>query len=193
MSKSVQNPAALVLIVAIAIGLPYLPGRDTRGAQVVELLFILESVHAGPESIVGVADQLLLRNQPMKRLNHQFLFVADVAKNVLFENEKPAVNSYIAVANGVNVGNQAAIAFFNRDEVITEVRPDTKKAGNLALVVKMVQLLRKGQVGQPVAIVRQELVFSVQVFLNRFQALTNIGVNSRIRECNAPIVNIAIQ
>ena len=43
----------------IVPALPQLPGRNTFGSQVVQLLFLLERIHALPETIVCIAHQVL--------------------------------------------------------------------------------------------------------------------------------------
>src|SRR5271157_2531317 len=93
------------VISAIATELPYLPRRGATGAEALELLFVFESVHAGPETIVGVTDQLLLRDQSVKWLNHQFLFRPDIFENLPFEDEKPTIDPDVPVVDAVNFGN----------------------------------------------------------------------------------------
>jgi hypothetical protein len=44
---------------AIPVGSPQFPGSNTACAQALQLLFVLERVHARPETIEFVADQLL--------------------------------------------------------------------------------------------------------------------------------------
>ena len=114
------------------------------------------------------------------------------SKIFFLEDEESAIDAYISVVNGMDSGNQAAVALLQRNQVIAEVRPDAEKAGDLALLVKVVKLLGKGHVGEAIAVVRQEFFFSFQILLDRFQALADIGIDSRIREGDAPIMDIAV-
>ena len=65
------------------IGLPHFPGRAAAGVQAFQLLLIFESVHARPEAVVWIANQLLLCHQPVEGLNHQLFFVPHVLENLL--------------------------------------------------------------------------------------------------------------
>jgi hypothetical protein len=52
---------------AIPIGSPQFPGSNTASAQALQLLFVLERVHARPETVEFVADQLFFFDQSVKR------------------------------------------------------------------------------------------------------------------------------
>jgi len=54
------------------ITLPHFPRRSTARTQTFQLLLIFEGIHARPKAIVGIADQLLLRQQSVKGLDYQF-------------------------------------------------------------------------------------------------------------------------
>src|SRR5690348_3168066 len=104
------------------------------------MLLIFECIHAGPESVISVADQLLLFDEALERLSNEFLFVAHVIENLVFENEESAVDPHRPVVNGVNAGNEAAIFLFERHQVIAEIRPYAKKTRDLILLMEMVDL-----------------------------------------------------
>jgi len=129
----------------------------------------------------------------MEGLDHQFLFVPHVLKDLLLEDKKSAVDAHAAVVNGVDPGNQAAIARFQRHQVIAEIRADAQKAGYLVLLVKVLQLLRKRKVGKAVAVVGQKFLFALQILLHHLQAHPDVGIDSGIGEGNAPIVDITVQ
>ena len=107
--------------------------------------------------------------------------------------KNPPLIRTVAVINGVNSGNKIAIALLQRNQVIAEVGPDAEKAGDLVLFVKVVKLLGKRHVGQAIAVVRQEFLFPFQILLNRLQPLPNIGIDSGVRERDAPIMDITVQ
>ncbi len=46
----------------------------------------------------------------------------------------------------MDLGDQTTAVLFQRNEVIAKVWPDAKEAGDLILLVKMINLLRKRQV-----------------------------------------------
>ena len=156
------------------------------------MLLIFECVHTCPEAIVGVADQLLLGHQPLERLNDELFLITDIIKDFLLKNEKPSIDPQVAVIQGVNSGNKIAIALLQRDHVVAEVGPDAEEARNLILFVKVVKLFGKGHVGQAIAVVREEFFFPFKMLLNRLQALTNVGTDSGVRECDSPILDITV-
>src|SRR6266849_2936330 len=177
----------------IAVGLPHFPRRSAGCTKTLQLLLVFEGVHACPEAVVRIANQLLLCYESVERLDYELLFVVDVLENLLFEGEKSSVDPYIPIINGMNLGDQATVSLVQRNQVIAEVRPNTEKAGDLAVLMKVVQLLGKGHGGKAVAIVRQKFLFPFQILLNRLQALADIGIDPRVRERDAPIMDIAIE
>ena len=82
---------------------------------------------------------------------------------------------------------------FQRDQVIAEVGPHADEAGNLVLLVKVLQLLGQRQVGETIAVVGQKFLFALEILLHRLQPLSDVGIDARVREGNAPVVNIAVQ
>src|SRR5277367_5192255 len=77
--------------------------------------------------------------------------------------------------------------------MIAEVRSDTEKAGDFPLLAKMFNLLRKWQVGKTIAVVGKELIVLFEVFLDCFQALSDIGMDSRIRKGDPPIMDVGVE
>jgi len=81
------------------------------GAQVLQLLFVFERIHAGPEPVVLVADQLSFFSQPAKRLADKLFFLLNVAEDFSFEDKIPAIDAQAAVVHRVNPRDQALIPF----------------------------------------------------------------------------------
>src|SRR5437867_4440340 len=71
---------------------PYFPGSLAARVHVVERLFFLKCIHARPEPIVFVREQLLLLDQPLKRLLYKFFPVPHIFENVLAEQEISSVH-----------------------------------------------------------------------------------------------------
>src|ERR1035441_1600683 len=87
---------------AIAVRLPHFPWSRTTTPQRFQLLLIFERVHAGPETVVGVTNQLLLFDQSMERLLYQFFFLANVIEDFLLEDEIASVNPHASIIDGVD-------------------------------------------------------------------------------------------
>src|ERR1700735_1059526 len=102
----------------------------------------------------------------MKRLNYEFLFVLHIVKDLLFENEETAIDAYAPVIDRVNIRNKASISLFERNQMITKVRSNAKKARDFSLLVKVIELLRKRKVGKSIAVVRKKLLFALEVLLH---------------------------
>ena len=74
-----------------------LPGRLAARVDVLQELPLLERVHAGPEAVVRVGDQLSLRGQPLERLLHEVLALADVVEDLAAQHEEAAVDAHADV------------------------------------------------------------------------------------------------
>src|SRR5580704_930961 len=113
--ENAQAPAAS----AVAVGLPHFPRCSATGAKTFQLLFVFESVHACPEPVIGITDQLLLSNQPLEGLDDQFFFVTHVVENLFLEDEKSSVDPDAAIVDGMNLRNETMGALLKRNQVIT--------------------------------------------------------------------------
>ena len=60
--------------------------------QIFQMLLFLESIHAGPESVVRIGQKLTISDQAMKRFFHQVFAFLDVIENLAPEDKKAAVN-----------------------------------------------------------------------------------------------------
>ena len=138
------------------------------------MLLVLEGVHTRPETVVGIPDQLLLSDQSFERLENELFLLTDVVENLLLENEVAAVDSDAAVIDGMNSVDQIAVALLYGDRVVAQIGTDAEKAGKLVLLVEVLNLFGQVQVRKTVAIVRQELVFPLDVLLHGFQAHADV-------------------
>src|SRR5258708_10751506 len=84
---------------------PEEPRRIPSRIPVVKILLVLEGVHAGIETMVMMSHQLPFLDQALKGLAHQFFSFADVAKNVLFENEESCVDKKTGISDGPDLGD----------------------------------------------------------------------------------------
>src|SRR5438874_1982614 len=182
-----------LLVLTIAVSFPDFPGSRSTGAKTLELLLILKGIHTRPEAIVGIADQLFLLQQPLERFANQFLSLLYIVEDAFLENEEAAVDPDRAVVYGINSHDQIGFVLLKRNQMIAEVRPDTDETGNFILLMKMVELLRQRKVSEAVTIVGQKFVFSVQIFFDSLQALTDIGVNPGVRESDSPVLDVAVE
>ena len=87
---------------SVAVGLPHFPRRSTAAPQTFQLLFVFKCVHAGPEAVVAISDELVLVHEPLERFTHQLFFVANVVKDFFLENEVPAVDAHRTVVDRVD-------------------------------------------------------------------------------------------
>src|SRR5690242_16267203 len=128
----------------------------------------------------------------MERFDDQLFPLMYVIEDLLFEDEKAGIDTKITVVNRMNVAYQAAIPLGNGYRVITQIRTDAQEAGNLVLLMKVVDLLVKPQVAEAVAIVREKFLFAFKVFLHGLQPHADIGADSSIGKSNSPIMNVAV-
>src|ERR1700674_2669102 len=98
------------LLFTIAVGFPDFPRSDSACAVVLQLLLVLEGVHARPEPIIGITDQLFLFHQSPKRLPHEFLLHSDVIENLPVKDEESSVDPNRAAIDGVNPRHQVSVA-----------------------------------------------------------------------------------
>jgi hypothetical protein len=130
--------------------------------QILEVLFVLECIHAGPEAVMQVGDQLALLNQPMERLVHQILTLLDVVKDLPPKNKVTAINN---AARSSNMSNLLYDSVPTQDDLMEgRCRPDSDKARDLSAPQKKVNQLRQHQVTQAVGIVREKQLFLVDEF-----------------------------
>src|SRR5262245_11391470 len=92
---------------------PDRPGRLRLAPQVLEILAVLERVHAAPESVVRVDDELALGHQAIERLEYQILPLLEVFEDLLAEREETSVDADDRTPDRLEGG-----------DVVAVVRPD---------------------------------------------------------------------
>src|SRR4029077_12278735 len=169
---------------------PHLPRRVALGVEIVEMLLVLEGVHAGPEAVVLVSHQLLFGDQATEGFVNELLAFLQIFKNVLLESEESAVYAHIALVDVFDFGNQ--ISAIQGNEVIAEIGTDTEKTGDFVMLPEVLDLLGKGEIGKTITVVGQEHLFAFEIFLDSFEALADVGGDAGVSESDAPIVDITI-
>lgn len=59
--------------------------------QLVQGLFVFESVHWSEETVIAVGGQLSLADEAMERIKNKVFASTEVVKDVRFEDEEPGV------------------------------------------------------------------------------------------------------
>src|SRR5262245_17566791 len=88
-------------------GLPHLPRGLTLRVHRIEGLLVLERVHARPEPVVAIGEQLPFHDQAMEGFLDELLAVLDVAEDVLLEGEVTAVDQDTGVGDVADAGHDA--------------------------------------------------------------------------------------
>src|SRR6266481_1190748 len=104
-----------LLVFTIAIDFPDFPRSCSSRAKALEFLLVLEGVHAGPETVIGIADQLFLLQQSLKWFPNKFFFFLYVIENLFLKNEESAVDPHRAVIDGVNSHDQISLVLLQRN------------------------------------------------------------------------------
>src|SRR5215469_5751714 len=77
--------------------------------------------------------------------------------------------------------------------MVAEVRPHAKKTRDFSMLVKVLDLLKQGEVSQSVTVIHKKFFFALQVLFNRFQSLPEIGIDSRVCEGDSPVADVAVE
>src|SRR4051812_37943398 len=118
--------------------LPKLPRCRAAGRQLLQMLAILKGIHARPEAVILVADQLSLCHQSLEGFNHQLFAFAHVVENLLLENEESTIDPNAAIVNRMNVRHQALSSVVHRNKVIAKIWTDAHETSNLVLSMEMI-------------------------------------------------------
>src|SRR5262245_17436627 len=170
--------------------LPHLPGGVAPGVQVLELLLVLERVHAAPVALVLVTDQLLLVDEPAERLFHQFLPVPHVSEDLGPEDEEAPVDPQAGLVDRAHAADHVAV---ERNDVAALRRPHRQEAAHLVPPQEVLDVPVQRQVRQPVAVVRQEHRLSPEVGLDGLQPLPDVGGDAGVDERDVPVVDVAVE
>src|SRR5690606_36015442 len=90
---------------ALARRPPQFPRRIAAGMQIFKDLTVLERVHAHPEPRVLPGHQSLSSDQPLERLNYQFLAFTDVIEDVRPKSKIAAVDPDVRRLHRLNRGD----------------------------------------------------------------------------------------
>ena len=134
--------------------IPNLPWRVTGSMQVVQMLLFLEGIHARPKAFVGIGNELLLRNQPMKRLINKVFPFLDVIEYLTPKNKEPAIDEISRAGNMRDFFDHPV--GLKRHAMKAGCRSNSHKTGDLPARDKMVDLLRQDQIGQSIGIIGQK-------------------------------------
>src|SRR5262249_53417967 len=156
-----------------------------------ENLLVLEGVHAGPEAVVPVRDELPAFEEAPERLIQQLLAVLDVVEDALSESKVAAVDTEIRSIDVDDRRDQPISV--RRDEVAGDIRLHVREAGGLAAPNELGQLSVERQVGEAVGIVREKDFVVGQVLLDRSEALTDVGRGAGVDKGDPPIVDVAVE
>src|SRR5215471_12257541 len=194
--RSRRPERARLSIVRLACGIraagagtfPHHPRSVALVEQVGQFLMFLEGVHA-PELIGPVAHELLFGYEPLEGLHDQLFARLDVVENLLPEREESGVDEEVGLAHSRNGAHR--IVGIERDHVKALGRLGAQEAGDLSAAHEAIDLVGKGEAAQSVGVVRQENLFAFQVLFDRLQPLSDVGLQARIDERDAPIRDVA--
>src|SRR3972149_4582279 len=95
---------------------PNLPRGISPGAHVIQKLFVLERVHACPESFVLERYQLFFLYESLKRLVYQFLAVSDMSENFPSEHEEAPVHPNVGFREMPDAFYSLPVIYFHHME-----------------------------------------------------------------------------
>src|SRR5207244_1241395 len=171
--------------------LPYLPGSTSPRMQVVQHLLVLERVHAHPETIVFMGDEVSLHHETLEGFVEEFLAVADVPEDVSTKDEIAPVDPKPRVSHVRDAVHHRVV--IRRDKVVADVRLHGEEARDLAAPSKLVDLHRKRRIGEAIAVIRKEHVFIGKMSFRELETLADIRGQARIYKRDLPIVDVAVE
>ena len=84
------------------------------------------------------------------------------------------------------------LPLFDRNRVIAQVRLHAQEAGDLVLLVKMIELQIERKIAETVAVIGEEFFFALQVFLRGLQTHADVRVDTGVSKGDPPVVNVAV-
>src|SRR2546426_2153312 len=157
----------------------------------VQALLVPERVHGLPEPVVAVRQQLILGEEPLEGVHHEVLAVPQVVEDLRAKNEEAAVDAQAGLPDSLDARHLPVVV--RHDKVIAELRPDAEVARDPVAPPEMLQLRRERQVGEAVAVVREELLLTGEMWLDGLEALPDVRADPRVDEGDSPIADIALQ
>src|SRR2546426_4109571 len=157
----------------------------------VQALLVPERVHGLPEPVVAVRQQLILGEEPLKRIHHEVVAGAQVVEDLRAKNEEAAVDAQAGLPDSLDARHLPVVV--RHDKVIAELRPDAEVARDPVAPPEMLKLRRERQVGEAVAVVREELLLTGEMWLDGLEALPDVRADPRVDEGDSPIADVALQ
>ena len=151
--------------------------------QLLEPLPILEGIHRHPESVVGIRGEAPGGNQALERFLNKLFSRFEVIEDLGPERKVTAVDPNAGPADVLQPCDATVVG--QGDEVIAQIRLDAYERRDRAALTEMRQLRWQRQVGQAVAVVRQELPFIREMLLDRFQTLADIRTDAGVDKRDA--------
>src|SRR2546428_172900 len=116
---------------------------------------------------------------------------AQVVEDLRAKNEEAAVDAQAGLPDILDARHLPVVV--RHDKVIAELRPDAEEARDPVAPPEMLKLRRERQVGEAVAVVREELLLTGEMWLDGLEALPDVRVDPRVDEGDSPIADIALQ
>src|SRR6266849_2872711 len=178
-------------IVRKRIRIPHLPGCLAGPVHLLEELPLLEGVHARPEPVVLVGEQLPGGDQALERLDDELFSRLDVVEHVAAKCKETAVDPHIRLADMAYALHEAVV--LEIDEMERPGRFDRDKRAHFAAAPEPVQVAGQGEIRHAVRVVHQERFLSFEVATHRHQPLADIRGETGIDEGDPPVVDIGAQ
>src|SRR5712692_1464455 len=178
-------------IVRKRIRIPHFPGRFAGRMHLFQELSLLEGVHARPEPIVLVREQLLGGDQSLEGLNDELFARSHVVEHLAAKCEEPTVDSYVRIGDVPYTFHDAVV--LEIDEMERPWRFDRDKRAHSAAAAKPVQVARQREIRHAIRVVHQERFLPLQMTSNCEQKLADVRREAGIDEGDAPIVDIGAQ
>ena len=124
--------------------------------------------------MVAVRDQLLDTDEPLKGLLDEFLAFLEVVEDLALESEEAAVDPEVSPADTADVPDEGVVAERDRVEALTRTYAD--EAADLVLAVEVVEVFRQGEIGEPIAVVREEDGIACEIVPDGVETLADVGV-----------------
>src|SRR5262245_34899215 len=150
-----------------------------------EYLLISQRIHRTPESLIFISDEFLSLDQPIKRLQDQFLAVTYIIKNFLAEDEVPTIDPSLRFRVRTKSPYHPILVKFGQMEI--EWRAHGNETPDLAAVLEKVDHVRQSHISQAVAIVCKKYPLAFHELPDGGQSLANVAPNAGIDQVYAPI------
>src|ERR1051325_5197565 len=175
---------------ALGVGTPNFPRRPALRVQLVEVLFVLEGIHRGGESIVRIREELVGLDEAFERLLYQLFAGTHVVEYLSTKKKKTAGDSQISLHHRLDFTNGSIRV--RRHSVKAEIGSHAYEVCDLATVYEPFDDRREMHIGEPVSIVGEKNVLVAQIASYRHQSLADVRIHTGIREGDSPVGDIAI-